>query len=118
MWLLEETDEYAKIYSMLYRLGVSASYIGFFYVSHAVFLSARQPERLLLVTKWLYPDVAAHYGTNAGSVERDMRTVVSAVWRKEREELCKMAGETLRSKPTVSCFLRILVDSLVRGDAA
>ena len=36
---------------------------------------AEEPERLLLVTKWLYPDVAKQYGTNWKAVERDIRTV-------------------------------------------
>jgi len=116
MLLLEEAEGYAEIYSALYRLGVTANYTGFFYAAHAVFLAQRQPERLLLVTKWLYPDVAAHYGARADAVERDMRTVVAAVWRKNREQLQGLAGEPLERKPTVSRFLRILAESLGQGE--
>lgn len=115
MLLLEETEEYTRIYRQLYRLGVTANYVGFFYVSQAVFLSLRQPERLLLVTKWLYPDVAAHYGARADAVERGMRTVVAAVWRENRERLQALAGEPLERKPTVSRFLRILTGSFEEG---
>ncbi len=115
MLLLEETEEYTRIYRQLYRLGVTANYVGFFYVSHAVLLSLRRPERLLLVTKWLYPDVAAHYGTRADAVERGMRTVVAAAWRENRERLQELAGEPLERKPTVSRFLRILTGSLEEG---
>lgn len=118
MLLLEETEEFTKIYSLLYRLGVTAGYIGFFYISYAVYLSLRQPERLLLVTKWLYPDVAEHYGTTARAVERNMRTVAAAVWRENREKLYELAGEPLHRRPTVSRFLRILVSSLERDEAA
>ena len=46
------------IYELLYRLGVTANYTGFFHTACAVSLCMEQPERLVLVTKWLYPAVA------------------------------------------------------------
>ena len=39
-------------------------YTSFHYVSYAAYLCAREPERLQLVTKWLYSDVALQYNTN------------------------------------------------------
>ena len=45
-------------YHLLYRLGATANYTGFSYLVRALQLCAEEPERLLLVTKWLYPDVA------------------------------------------------------------
>ena len=62
-------------YHLLYRLGATANYTGFSYLVRALQLCAEEPERLLLVTKWLYPDVAKQYGTNWKAVERDIRTV-------------------------------------------
>ena len=47
-----------KIYDLLYSLGITANYTGFFQLAYAVKLCAEQPERLLLVTKCVYPDVA------------------------------------------------------------
>ena len=46
-----------EIYELLYRLGVTANYTGFFYTAYAVQLCAEHPDRLMLVTKWVYPDV-------------------------------------------------------------
>lgn len=46
------------IYDLLYRLGVTANYTGFFHTAYAVSLCIGRPDRLLLVTKWLYPEVA------------------------------------------------------------
>ena len=46
------------IYDLLYRLGATANYTGFFHMAYAVWLCVEQPDRLLLVTKWLYPEVA------------------------------------------------------------
>ena len=49
---------------LLYSLGVSANYKGFFHAAYAVSLCMERQDRLLLVTKCLYPDVAKQYGTN------------------------------------------------------
>ena len=62
-------------YHLLHRLGATANYTGFSYLVRALQLCAEEPERLLLVTKWLYPDVAKQYGTNWKAVERNIRTV-------------------------------------------
>ena len=118
MRLLEESGELARIYDLLYRLGVTAHYTGFFYTSHALLLSLRQPERLLLVTKWLYPDVAKHYQTTWQAVEHAIRTVVAAAWKTNRELLCDLAGQSLEKKPSPTHFLRILAESLAKEDAA
>ena len=52
----------ARIHELLRSLGVTSHYIGFFQAAHAALLAAREPERLTLVTKRLYPDVAASFG--------------------------------------------------------
>ena len=50
-----------EIYDALYQLGLTANYTGFFHIAYAVHLAVQSPQRLRLVTKWLYPDVAAYY---------------------------------------------------------
>ena len=62
------------IYDLLYRLGATENYTGFFHMAYAVWLCVEQPDRLLLVTKWLYPEVAKQYRTNWKAVERNIRT--------------------------------------------
>ena len=52
-----------KIYALLQQMGASSSYTGFFHTAYAVFLTIGEPRRLLLVTKWLYPDVAEDFHT-------------------------------------------------------
>ena len=56
---------------LLYQLGISANYKGFFHAAYAVSLCMERQDRLLLVTKWLYPDVAKRYRTNWKAVERN-----------------------------------------------
>ena len=43
----------SEVYDLLYQLGVTANYTVFFHTAYAVSLCLEQPDRLLLVTKWL-----------------------------------------------------------------
>jgi len=112
IWYIE------RICDMLYRLGVNRNYAGFYYAVYGVWLCTNQPERLLLVTKWLYPDVAAHYGTNWKAVERALRTVVSTAWRNNPALLETFAGKPLYEKPCSSRFLSILTSCMFPQEAA
>ena len=74
----------AQVFDLLYRLGVTANYTGFFHTAEAVAMCVERPDRLLMVTKCLYPDVAKRYETNWKAVERNIRTVIAIVWDKNR----------------------------------
>lgn len=115
MRLLEETQPMVQIYDLLYQLGVTANYMGFFYTSYAVWLCAQEPERLQLVTKWVYPDVAEHYQTNWKAVERNIRSVIAMVWDNNLEQLNELASCRLIRRPRPAQFLSILVNEVSRG---
>ena len=100
---------------MLYRLGVTANYTGFFHTAYAVSLCVERPDRLLLVTKWLYPEVAKQYQTNWKAVERNIRTVSVIIWRENRPLLEQLARRSLVEKPRTTQMLAILVSSLSTG---
>ena len=102
----------ADIYNLLYRLGVTENYIGFFQIACAVSLCAEQPERLLRVTKRLYPEVAKRYNTNWKAVERNIRTVSCIIWRENRPLLEHLAYRHLEQQPRNAQFLSILSASL------
>ena len=97
-----------EIYELLSRLGVTANYTGFFYASYAVYLAARQPERLLLVTKWLYPEVAKRYATTWECVERDIRTIIRVAWDTHPAMLEQVTRHPLSRRPKTSKFLATL----------
>ena len=103
----------AKIYDLLHHLGVTANYLGFFHTACAVQLCMEQPERLLLVTKWVYPDVAKQYGTNWKAVERNIRTIGAVIWRGNRPQLEKLAHKSLPHKPCPARLLAILTYTLL-----
>ncbi len=105
----------AEIYDLLYQLGVTANYTGFFHTAYAVSLCAEQPNRLLLVTKWLYPEVARQYQTSWKAVERNIRTVNVIIWRENRPLLERLARRNLSEKPRTTQLLAILASALNSG---
>ena len=105
----------ADIFDLLYRLGVTENYIGFFQIADAVSLCTEQPERLLQVTKRLYPEVAKQYNTNWKAVERNIRTVGCIIWRENRPLLEHLAFRRLERQPRNAQLLSILSTSLDQG---
>lgn len=76
-----------RIRHLLYSLGVTANYTGFSYTVSAVELTAQDYDRLLMVTKWLYPEVASQFHTTMSCVERNIRTVAGIAWLRNPELL-------------------------------
>lgn len=105
-------EEAAEIYSLLYQLGITANYTGFFHTSYAVYLAVQQPGRLLLVTKWLYPDAAEHYKSTWKCVERNIRAVITIAWENNPALLEELAMRPLSGKPTAAQFISILARHL------
>ena len=102
-----------EIYDLLFRLGVTANYTGFFQTASAVDLAMRQPERLLLVTKLLYPAVAKRHRTSWQAVERNIRSVGAIIWRRNRPLLEELARGPLPGKPPAARLVAILCYSLL-----
>ena len=97
-----------EVYDLLLRFGIGKKYQGFQQCAHAVYLSAEEPERLTLVTKWLYPDVARQFGVSWFCVERNLRTITRIAWANNRELLENLAGKEIPDVPTSTQFIRIL----------
>ena len=118
MMLLEESNITGVIYGLLHHLGADASTTGFFHTACAARLAAEDPERLILVTKWLYPEVAQHYHCSWQAVEHNIRRLVEKVWREHPERLEILADRKLQEKPSPAQFLAILSNFLRQGRAA
>lgn len=106
--MLPEQEPAAKIQHLLHQLGLAANYTGFFHTAYAVLLAIEDPKRLILVTKWLYPDVARYYHTSWHAVERNIRTSISLVWNTNALLLEKIAGYSLAGKPGPARFIAIM----------
>lgn len=118
MMLLEEHSLTVDIYDLLCRFGISPGSIAFFHTAYAVRLAVEQPQMLLLVTKWLYPEVARHYRTNWKAVERNIRRVAAAAWKNNPALLCSLAHRPISIRPATAQFLSILAGHLTEGSAA
>ena len=101
------------IYSFLYALGLSENYTGFGYIVEAVHVAAREPQSLLMVTKWLYPAVAKHYKKNWKAVERNIRTAIAVMWDSDPCKIEAMAGCPWGVKPTNAQFIAALTHRMV-----
>ncbi|MCD8020531.1 MAG: sporulation initiation factor Spo0A C-terminal domain-containing protein [Clostridiales bacterium] len=97
-----------NIRKTLLRLGVTPRYVGFDYVIYAIRLSTENSQYLISVTKELYPEIAKCYRTSACSVERNIRTIITNIWKKNPELLSKIAGYPLEKQPTASEFIAIM----------
>ena len=99
---------------ILSQLGITANYAGFYQTAYAVSLSAHDPDRLLFVSKCIYPDVAAKCNTNVKCIERNIRTVTKVSWKKNSLLLSELAEYPLSEKPGNAEFLAILATYLSR----
>ena len=106
-------DLYAQSCELLCRLGVTANYTGFSQMAYALQLCVEEQDRLLYVTKLVYPDVAKHFRTDWRAVECNLRTVGCVIWRENQALLEELARKTLRQKPSTAQLLAILTLSCV-----
>lgn len=101
-----------QIENLLNRLGVTANYTGFFYMSTAIALCLEHPDWLLLTTKQLYPEIARQYKSNWKAVERNIRTAGCVIWRENRPLLEQLARRPLMKKPPTAQLLAIVTSGL------
>ena len=107
----------ASACGLLRCLGVPETYKGFRYAAYAAALCALSQERLLLVTKRLYPDIAKRFDTSWSCVERDLRTMIDVAWNRNPSLLAKLARCTLGTKPPCAQFIAALTHGLQSGSA-
>lgn len=94
--------------TLLRRLSITENYVGFEYLRCAVSLAVERPERLLRVTKELYPTVAERFGVSCPSVLRDISTVIGVAWTLKRSMFPELLQYQPDRKPTVAQFIGIL----------
>ena len=78
------------IVNILDSFGVNRSYTGHGYVVYGLLLIIEDPERLELITKSLYLNIAKHYNTNWSCVEKNIRTIVNCVWDSHNTQLLEI----------------------------
>lgn len=79
---------------ILYQLGVYPTQRGYHITAVAVAIGRQEPEKLQMLTKWLYPAVALRCSCSSAAVERNLQAPVRAEERSVRRKpawvCCKM----------------------------
>lgn len=99
-----------EIKKTLRRLGVKTSNFGYSYVSYGISLTLRDKSYLEYVTKNLYVDIAHNFHTSGSCVERDIRTVIEAIWKTDDTELLMEIcdGASTERKPANKKFFSMM----------
>lgn len=109
----------STIHHLIHSLGIHATYRGYRYLVYAVALSMQNEDYLLFISKSLYPAIAQKYQVSVSSVERNIRTIITACWNYgNRDLLQEITPYPLTEKPTTGEFIDILVTHLKRVKAS
>jgi len=107
----------STVTSIIHEIGVPAHIKGYQYLREAIIIAVEDMDVINAVTKILYPEVAARFGTTASRVERAIRHAIEVAWdRGDLETLQKYFGYTVsnaKGKPTNSEFIAMIADRLV-----
>lgn len=106
-----------QIKQLVTSLHINATYCGYKYLCYALYLCLQNEDYLQKVWKLLYAEIAAHYDEKRVNVERALRTVVDACWRRGgKKRLQDISGYDLSRQPAVGEFICILVYYLNNED--
>lgn len=108
-----------EIGELLEQLGLARKEKGFERLSYAIAVTAQEFERAGSVTKLLYPDLAKHFQTTPGKIERSLRHLIEKSWEKGEktrfEELFGYHRDNSEIRPTNSEYIAILADWIRSG---
>ena len=99
---------------VLWDLFIPPNYLGAHYLAYAEMLVLEDQNRLTMVTKWLYPEVAARYHTSWQAVERNIRTVIGICWQQDSGlRLSQVLGCPVAGKPSPTRLIQLLARYLL-----
>lgn len=107
-----------EVHTLLFRLGGTLSLRGYYYVAEAVLMCIQQPERLLMITKLVYPTIAKTHHITWEAVERNIRSFITVAWKTNRELLSELAQRPLAKKPTPKEFIAIVSRAIIQNQSA
>lgn len=98
--------------SLLEELGFPRELRGFHYLCRAAEICTASPERIWDSMSGLYEDIAAHFGTKAMLVERDLRNLADHAFR--NGSVLRLTGGRLTEKPTNTELVCAVCDMLIK----
>lgn len=97
-----------KLTRLLFSLGLSANYTGFHCIVSAVEIAACDPQSLTMVTKRLYPQIAKQRATNWKAVERNIRSAIDIIWKRNPLGFQQLSSCQMDTKPATAQFISFL----------
>lgn len=93
---------------ILYQLGVYPTQRGYQITAVAVAVGRQEPEKLQMLTKWLYPAVARRCGCSTAAAERNLRAAANRAWDTNSKLISQIAQRELTGPPTAGDFVWML----------
>ena len=97
-----------NIEGILYNLGITNKYKGYYPFIYMVYLAMEDESCLHSVMEKLYMESARHFNCRWTTIERNVRTLVLCAWQTDKSFLFEIAGCVLSEPPTVTMFTRIM----------
>ena len=90
-------------------IGATPEYTGYKYLVCAIVMSMQNEYLLNNVTTKMYPAIGKRYGVSPASIERSIRTVISAIWYDGDPELLrKLMGRSYPVQPGNAKFIGVV----------
>lgn len=112
----DENGVEALVTNVIHEVGVPAHIKGYQYLREAIIMVVNNIDVINQITKQLYPEIAAKYGTTPSRVERAIRHAIEVAWaRGQTDTVENIFGYTVsaaKGKPTNSEFIAMIADKL------
>ena len=106
-----------KISNIFISIGIPPHIKGYAYLREGIKMAVDKPDIINNVTKELYPNIAARFGTTPSKVERAIRHGIEVAWNRQRiDAINAVFGVRVyigSEKPTNSEFIALVADKLI-----
>lgn len=94
-----------KTIKILRKCKITRKYFGYYYLSDAIDIVRKNPNKVLMVTKDIYPVIAEKYCITEAAVERSIRTVIEKCWHNNKEYVEQVLGYKTAKCPSNMEFI-------------
>ena len=101
----------------LRALGIGRQYLGYNLTIKAVRMVIADENRLLCIKRGIFQPIAQQEKCDWRTIERNIRTVIQRAWHVKRPYLMELAGYPMRHEPTVTEFVEMLFNHVLRKHA-
>lgn len=106
--------ETSIIKSDLRMLGIGRQYLGYRMTIQAVRMVLNDENCLLCIKQGVFVPISKTQHCDWRTIERNIRTVIHRAWCINRDYLSELAGYPMHQEPTVTEFVEMLSDHILR----